>query len=94
MKSVKLQTNQEEKKVKLSPEELNELQRINSEVNDITSALGKIEIDKLVLENNRNSLLTRLNELYQSQENLSSELAKKYGDGNIDIISGEFTKAE
>lgn len=93
MKSVKLQSNQEEK-VKLSPEELNELQRINSEVNEITVALGKIEIDKLILENNRNSLLTKLNELYQSQEELSSELAKKYGDGNIDIISGEFTKTK
>lgn len=93
MKNVKLQSNQEEK-VKLSPEELNELQRINSEVNEITVALGKIEIDKLILENNRNSLLTKLNELYQSQEELSSELAKKYGDGNIDIISGEFTKTK
>jgi hypothetical protein len=93
METVKLQVHQENK-VKLSSEELDQLQKINEEANEITVSLGKIEIDKLVLENSRNTLLARLNELYKSQDTLAEELAKKYGDGTINMTSGEFTKTE
>jgi hypothetical protein len=91
MENVKLQIVQDEK-IKLSPEELDELQRISNGVNEITTSLGKIEIDKLFLENNRNTLLSSLDELYQSQDAFGKKLAEKYGDGTIDIASGEFTK--
>ena len=91
MENVKLQIVQDEK-IKLSPEELDELQRISNGVNEITTSLGKIEIDKLFLENNRNTLLSSLDELYQSQDAFGKKLAEKYGDGTIDMASGEFTK--
>ena len=91
MENTKLQIVQDEK-IKLSPEELDELQRISNGVNEITASLGKIEIDKLFLENNRNTLLSSLDELYKSQDAFGKKLAEKYGDGTIDMASGEFTK--
>jgi hypothetical protein len=91
MENVKLQIVQDEK-IKLSPEELDELQRISNGVNEITTSLGKIEIDKLFLKNNRNTLLSSLDELYKSQDAFGKKLAEKYGDGTIDMASGEFTK--
>ena len=91
MENTKLQIVQDEK-IKLSPEELDELQRISNGVNEITTSLGKIEIDKLFLENNRNTLLSSLDELYKSQDDFGKKLAEKYGDGTIDMASGEFTK--
>ena len=81
-------------KIQLAPEELSRLQEANNKVADIVASLGQIEINKSILEENKKSLLANFSQIQQDQEQLATELTQKYGDGTIDITSGEFTKAE
>jgi len=80
-------------KIQLTPEELSKLQDSNDKVADIVASLGQIEINKSILEENKKSLLASFAQIQQDQDQLAAELTQKYGDGTIDITSGEFTKA-
>jgi hypothetical protein len=80
-------------KIKLTFEELSKLQESNNKVADIVASLGQIEINKSILEENKKSLLASFAQIQQDQDQLAAELTQKYGDGTIDITSGEFTKA-
>jgi hypothetical protein len=79
-------------KIQLTPEELSKLQEFNNKAADIIASLGQIEINKSILEENKKSLLASFVQIQQDQEVLAQELTQKYGDGTIDMTSGEFTK--
>jgi hypothetical protein len=81
-------------KIQLAPEELSRLQELNSKVADIVTSLGQIEIQISLLKENKRSLLDSFAQIQQDQEVLAQELTQKYGDGKIDITTGEFTKTE
>ena len=81
-------------KIQLAPEELSRLQEANNKVADIVASLGQIEIQISLLKDNKRSLLDTFTQIQQDQEQLATELTQKYGDGTIDITSGEFTKVE
>ena len=80
-------------KIQLAPEELSRLQEANNKVADIVASLGQIEIQVSLLQKNKESLLASFSQIQQDQDQLAMELTQKYGDGTIDITSGEFTKA-
>jgi len=71
------------KKIKLSKEELEILKGYQQQQNSITFELGQVDINKAILEGQRASVLDKL-----------GDLQEKYGDGNIDLESGEFTTTE
>jgi hypothetical protein len=79
-------------KIQLASEELSKLQEFNSKVADIIASLGQIEIQISLLQENKKSLLANFSQIQQDQDQLAQELTQKYGDGTIDITSGEFTK--
>ena len=81
-------------KIQLAPEELSRLQEANNKVADIVASLGQIEIQISLLKDNKRSLLDTFTQIQQDQEQLATELTQKYGDGTIDMTSGEFTKTE
>jgi hypothetical protein len=81
-------------KIQLASEELSKLQDLNSKVADIVTSLGQIEIQISLLKDNKRSLLDSFDQIQQDQDQLAKELTQKYGDGTIDMISGEFTKVE
>ena len=80
-------------KTQLAPEELSRLQEFNNKAADIVASLGQIEIQISLLQENKKSLLASFSQIQQEQDQLATELTQKYGDGTIDITSGEFTKA-
>jgi predicted nuclease with TOPRIM domain len=80
--------------IKLTLEELDKLQHINTELSNVIVSLGQIEINKSLLEENKKSLLANYSQLQKEQGELATELTQKYGDGNIDLITGDFTKIE
>jgi hypothetical protein len=81
-------------KVQLTPEELSKLQDSNAKVADIVTSLGQIELQMSLLQKNKESLLAAFSQIQQDQDQLAQELTQKYGDGTIDMTSGEFTKTE
>ena len=81
-------------KIQLTPEELSKLQELNVKATDIVTSLGQIEVQVSFLQANKESLLDNFAQLQLDQDQLATELTQKYGDGTIDMTSGEFTKTE
>jgi|TARA_R110000803_G_scaffold57467_1_gene115398 hypothetical protein len=77
---------------KLLKEELQKLKDFQRSENEITFALGQVEIRKTFLENQKQDLQINYRSLLQEQEKTGKELQEKYGEGNIDIEKGEFIK--
>jgi conjugal transfer/entry exclusion protein len=81
----------EDAKIILSSEELEKLKIIQTELNNVMLNLGSIEIQFKDLQDLKTQMLSTLSTLRQNQEQLGTELNKKYGNGTIDMDTGEFT---
>jgi len=80
--------------IKLSEEELEILRGYNQKQNQITFNLGNVDIQKAILEGQRNQILENLANLQEESNKTAKELQDKYGDGNIDLETGEFIVTE
>lgn len=82
------------KTIKLSEEELQKLTGFNEKRNQITFNLGQTDVQRAILEGQRSVILENLAKLQEEENAMGKELQDKYGEGNIDLDTGEFTKAE
>lgn len=79
------------KKVKLTDKELEVLKEYQITQNQITFELGNLDIQKALLEGQRSAILEKLADLQEKSNKTARELQEKYGEGNINIDTGEFT---
>jgi|TARA_B110000908_G_scaffold7758_1_gene9690 hypothetical protein len=80
--------------VKLEEKELEVLREYQSKQNNITFNLGNVDIQKAILEGQRSQILENLANLQEESNKTAKGLQDKYGDGNIDLETGEFTIVE
>mgnify|MGYP001209562449 FL=1 len=80
--------------IKLSEEELTILKGYQKKQNQITFNLGNVDIQKAILEGQRSQILENLANLQEESNKTAKKLQDKYGDGNIDLETGEFTIVE
>ena len=76
----------------LSQEELQQVNQLNSERADLISKFGAIEYEIQNLELDKKKLTEQLIELNKKSLQTGDELQQKYGEGNINIETGEFIK--
>ena len=81
-----------EETVILTTEELSDLKSIQEQGNQIMTGFGQVEIAIQTLELQKESLIEALAELKQKETQYGQTLQDKYGNGNINIETGEFTK--
>jgi|688.fasta_scaffold235726_2 hypothetical protein len=79
--------------IKLTEEELTKFAQIQAKNNAVVTQLGNLELTKLQVENRRVEILNFLSELREEENEFGKELSAKYGDGSIDLQSGEFIPA-
>lgn len=79
---------------KLTKEELESLKNNQSESSNLVFQLGQVDVQRSILEGQRSEVLSRLADLQENQNKLAQELQEKYGDGNINLETGEFTVRE
>lgn len=79
------------KTIKLTEEELTILRDYQQKQNNITFNLGNVDIQKAILEGQRSTILEDLANLQEKSNKTAKELQEKYGEGNINIDTGEFT---
>lgn len=79
------------KSKKLTTKEVNELQELQITQEKIISSLGQIETQKQILKNKKENILNQFSTLQEKQSEVAKNLQKKYGDGNINLETGEFT---
>jgi hypothetical protein len=73
--------------IKLSEKELQTLNELQTKGNQLIFTLGQIEAQKT-------SIFNQIQEVQNENDKVGKELQEKYGDGNINLETGEFTKTE
>ena len=73
----------------LTPEELSKLQELDSKRGQLVEQFGIIEINIQDLELQKEKLIDELSKLKAAELDLGGLLQQKYGDGNIDLSTGE-----
>jgi len=79
-------------KIFLTQEELQQLEDLNNERADIITKFGSIEVEIQSLELQKDKLTEMLQMLIKKSEDTGQKLQEKYGEGNINIETGEFVK--
>lgn len=79
-------------KIYLTKEELDQLKELRENDKTLTTAFGEIEISIQSLNVQKQNLIKSYNELKQNENRIADMLQSKYGDGTIEIETGEFIK--
>ena len=77
--------------IKLSKEELDTLKKYQRENDLIVLRLGRVDVQKAILEGQRGDILEDLSKLQEETKVTAKTLQEKYGDGNVNLETGEFT---
>lgn len=81
--------------IKFTDEEVNSINQLRQEVANIFTQLGQVAIEKKrrisEIEGVESQLLQKHAELQGQEQELFKGLNEKYGDGNFDPATGEFT---
>ena len=80
--------------IKLPKETLEKLKKFQKSSNELVFALGQVDFQKALIEGQRNEVLNKLADLQEEQDKVGKELQKEYGEGNINLETGEFTKSK
>jgi len=77
----------------LTGEEVDKLKQHQDTVTSITAALGQTELQIHALKSYADTLKAQYDAVVREQEALSETLSAKYGDGAVNLETGEFTPA-
>lgn len=78
-------------KAKLTPEELKEFQVLREEIFETISILGDLNYKKTLLEFEIENLNNTIKQNATKERNLLTGFGAKYGDGSINVETGEIT---
>lgn len=78
--------------IKLTQEEIDSLKSIQEESSNLTVSFGQLEMAFQSLKLQKENLVEVLVNLKNKETEIGTQLQEKYGNGNINIETGEFTK--
>ncbi len=73
----------------LTQEELQQIQDIRKQALEVASALGELGYQQVLIDLDKASLTEAVKDLKQKERTLLDEFNKKYGDGVINLETGE-----
>lgn len=79
---------------KLTQEELQQVTDIQNKYQAVSQELGNIELQKIALETRRQAAEDFLLQLQQEEKQVADSIQEKYGKGNLNLNTGEFTPIE
>lgn len=77
----------------ITEEEKARFEKLRQSEEQVVIGLGQIEYQIQLLELDKEYFIDQLSQLREAQSSLGKELTEKYGDGNINLDTGEFVKA-
>ena len=77
----------------LTKEELNDLTSLQQQQNDLIFSLGQTEYQLEFFGNRKKEIYQQLGALEGKQTHSAQEIEKKYGQGSVNLESGEFIKS-
>lgn len=86
---------------KFTDEELNEIENIQDKYQEVTARLGQISVERVLLEqkseeltNTETIILSDLKTLQKQEKDMHIKLKEKYGQGTLNLQTGEFISTE
>lgn len=79
---------------KMTSEELGMIRALQEGNQSVIRELGEIEVIKLNLDARRANALQTMENLKTQEADFGKELSEKYGDGTVDLGTGEFIPNE
>ena len=79
---------------KLTQEELQKIQQLQNQSQAIVNELGNIEVTRINLNLRHQAAEQALKDLRDAEQQLGKELQEKYGDGTINLETGEIVLEE
>ena len=79
-------------KIVLTQEELDELNQLQEQRQTITGDFGIVELRIQELELQKEKIIEILNQQQDQETQFGQKIQDKYGEGTININTGEFTK--
>tara|TARA_Y100000361_G_scaffold103150_1_gene92909 strand:- start:122 stop:424 length:303 start_codon:yes stop_codon:yes gene_type:complete len=73
-----------------TPEELEEVKKLQTNISDNTFNLGQIMIQKYKIDSQIDLIKNNLFSLEKEEEKLAKKLSSKYGKGHLNLDTGEF----
>ena len=79
---------------KFTPEEVQELQTLQTQISQLTLSFGQLSLSKIKWGEQESFLKSQLKMLEEKEINLAKTLSDKYGKGSLNTETGEFTPVE
>ena len=76
----------------LTPEEITEIKSLNLQRNKLTELFGSLEFDLQVIKLEKLKVIEELKVVTEATNVIATKLQEKYGEGNVNIETGEFIK--
>ena len=86
--------NKSNSEVKFSTEDIEKIQKLQSDTNAVMFQFGQLKVSQIKLEQQEKFLQEKLAELEQQEKTIAKELTDKYGKGSLDIETGKFSPSE
>jgi septal ring factor EnvC (AmiA/AmiB activator) len=74
---------------KLTPEELDSVKAIKNEYTNLAVSLGELELQKANIAKEKQRLLDTQSQLIEKENEIAKTLSDKYGNGTINLETGE-----
>jgi len=79
-------------KVYLTPEEKEIIQDLQTSESELITRIGELEINIELLKNKKSEELLKISDLNKRKTQIAKKLQDKYGEGSINLETGEFIK--
>ena len=76
--------------IKFTDDELHQIKSVQDKYAQITATLGQLRIQKHLLESEINKQLSMYDITQTTERDFANSLTTKYGDGTINLDTGEF----
>lgn len=73
----------------ITQEELQQIQQVRRQVVEVASALGEISYQEVLINLEKQKLTEVVKNLREAERKLLEEFGKKYGDGIVNLETGE-----
>jgi len=77
--------------VKFNDEELKEIREVQNLYNTVVFQAGQVYLDEITLHDRKGQVEANLQEVKKREQEIVSKLTTTYGQGSINLETGEFT---
>ena len=80
--------------IKFTPEEIQEIQNLQQLYTAVVNQAGQVHLEEITLHERKGQVEANFEEVKRKEQEILSNLNTKYGQGSINLETGEFTPVD